>query len=140
MASRAAPRSGASSSSVELTKTRTRWSGVRICAGTVSAPVERRAASSGESVVIVSQVLSWNRMFASVSCTSENLVKPHVTPNTLAVRGAFAFCLYLLDERDLLREQLDLMNGIITRPWSLCADPVAMFERPRRFAGASATP
>jgi len=58
MASRAASRSGANSSSVELINTRTRWSGVRIMAGTGSAPVECRAASSGESVTIVSQALS----------------------------------------------------------------------------------
>jgi hypothetical protein len=45
---------------------------VRICAGTGRALVERRSASSGEFVVIVSQVLSWKLRFASVTCTTEN--------------------------------------------------------------------
>jgi hypothetical protein len=46
---------------------------VRICAGTVKAPAERRAASNGESVAIVFQALSWNRLLTSLTGTAENL-------------------------------------------------------------------
>src|SRR5205085_6944377 len=55
MASRAAARSGANSSRVELTNTRTRWSGVRITVGIV-----------GGCVSIVNQALSRKRAFASM--------------------------------------------------------------------------
>src|SRR5215469_1181423 len=72
MASRAAARSGANSSRVELTNTRTRWSGVRITAGPVGATVGWLAAFRGGSVAIVSQVLSRNRVSPSLTCTPEN--------------------------------------------------------------------
>src|SRR5215469_1988204 len=73
MASRAAARSGANSSRVELTNTRTRWSGVRITAGLAGAAVGWLAASSGNSVAIVSQPLSWNHVSFSITCTPPEL-------------------------------------------------------------------
>src|ERR1700746_3623276 len=65
MASRAAARSGANSSRVELTKTRTRWSGVRITGRVVGAAVGRLAVCSGCSVSMVHQSFSKNDAFAS---------------------------------------------------------------------------
>src|SRR6266480_6301650 len=72
MASRAAARSGANSSSVELTKTRTRWSGVRIIGGVLGAAVGRLVVCSGCSVSMVHQSFSKNETFASMKCAVEN--------------------------------------------------------------------
>src|SRR5437870_8465489 len=72
MASRAAWRSGASSSSVELTNTRTRWSGVRITGRVVGAAAGRLAVCSGCSVSIVHQSFSNNDAFASLKRAVEH--------------------------------------------------------------------
>src|SRR5262245_55517649 len=72
MASRAAARSGDNSSRVELTKTRRRWSGVRIVGRVVGTSLDRLSASSGKSVAIGNHVLSGNRLLASLTWTPEN--------------------------------------------------------------------
>src|SRR5258708_40251977 len=71
MASRAAARSGASWSSVELINTRTRWSGGRITEAVLGASVDRLSASSGSCVSIVNQALSRNDAFASIKRVAE---------------------------------------------------------------------
>jgi hypothetical protein len=72
MASRAAARSAANSSSVELTKTRTRWSGVRIAERLGGAAAGRLSVCSGCSVSIVHQSFSKYDAFASMKCAVEN--------------------------------------------------------------------
>ncbi len=64
------------------------------------------------------------------------LSAPHVTPRTVLVRNAFAFCFWQLGERDLLREQLEQIGDIMTTPWDRFADPAAVFARARRYAQA----
>jgi hypothetical protein len=57
------------------------------------------------------------------------------TPRELRNRNVFAFCFWKLQDRDRLREQLEVIGGTITPPWTILRQSTANFAAARRFAG-----
>ena len=46
----------------------------------------------------------------------------------------FAFCFWMLGERGLLRQQMDLIGDTVTSPWTLLRRPTVSFAAARREA------
>lgn len=67
-----------------------------------------------------------NRYLNSPACVA--------TPRLIRNRNVFAFCFWMLGERDLLRQQMEQIGDTVTSPWTLLRRPAVSFAAARREA------